>query len=57
MIYTVLLVFSFVLSVIAAWQSPAQPSPFSRLIALALAFYFAACIFGSAPIAHVFGVH
>lgn len=51
----ILLVFAFVLSVIAAWHSP-QPAPqpmpyFPRLIAAALACYFLACILSNQVIA------
>ena len=39
----ILLVFAFVLATIAAVWNPAPPSPwFGRLVAAALAFYFAA---------------
>ena len=47
----ILLVFAFVLSTIAAWRGGEPASPFGRLVAAALAFYFLACILGNSVVA------
>lgn len=51
MISLIFLVFAFVFACIAAVNYPPATAPaspnYSRLLAVALAFYFAACIFGN----------
>lgn len=54
MLSLILLVFAFVLAFIAAFfTAPVEPHR-TRLIAAALAFYFAACIFGNQVISGLF---
>ncbi len=53
MLSLILLVFAFVLAAIAALNVAPEPHR-TRLIATALAFYFAACIFGNQVVEGLF---